>query len=146
MLFLLFRSPFDRYFNNCLLDLDECAEGLHDCESRGMMCKNLIGTFMCICPPGMARRPDGEGCVGKSQGQSLLEQRSCSKPDLTLLPRRAKYKPALFQVVPRPVFIISGSRLAHGALDRAVVVHKAGNYGHLLFVSPCASETSNVEV
>ena len=48
------------------LDLDECAEGLHDCESRGMMCKNLIGTFMCICPPGMARRPDGEGCVGKA--------------------------------------------------------------------------------
>uniref|UniRef100_A0A2K6UV65 Fibrillin-2 n=1 Tax=Saimiri boliviensis boliviensis TaxID=39432 RepID=A0A2K6UV65_SAIBB len=43
-------------------DLDECAEGVHNCESRGMMCKNLIGTFMCICPPGMARRPDGEGC------------------------------------------------------------------------------------
>ncbi|KAF3821503.1 hypothetical protein GH733_009545 [Mirounga leonina] len=47
-------------------DLDECAEGLHDCESRGMMCKNLIGTFMCLCPPGMTRRPDGEGCVGKA--------------------------------------------------------------------------------
>lgn len=46
--------------------MDECAEGLHDCESRGMMCKNLIGTFMCICPPGMTRRPDGEGCVGKA--------------------------------------------------------------------------------
>lgn len=45
-------------------DLDECAEGLHDCESRGMLCKNLIGTFMCICPPGMQRRPDGEGCTG----------------------------------------------------------------------------------
>lgn len=30
------------------------------------MCKNLIGTFMCICPPGMTRRPDGEGCVGKA--------------------------------------------------------------------------------
>ncbi|XP_057244856.1 fibrillin-2-like, partial [Malurus melanocephalus] len=43
--------------------LDECAEGLHDCESRGMLCKNLIGTFMCICPPGMQRRPDGEGCT-----------------------------------------------------------------------------------
>nr|XP_045250127.1 fibrillin-2 isoform X2 [Macaca fascicularis] len=48
-------------------DLDECAEGLHDCESRGMMCKNLIGTFMCICPPGMARRPDGEGCVDENE-------------------------------------------------------------------------------
>lgn len=81
-----FFSPFDTYLNKCLLDLDECAEGLHDCESRGMMCKNLIGTFMCICPPGMTRRPDGEGCVGKPQGQSLLEQCSCSKPELTQLP------------------------------------------------------------
>lgn len=48
-------------------DLDECAEGLHDCESRGMICKNLIGTFVCICPPGMTQRPDGEGCTGKAQ-------------------------------------------------------------------------------
>ncbi|MEJ1276576.1 hypothetical protein NN561_007482 [Cricetulus griseus] len=54
-------------------DLDECAEGLHDCESRGMMCKNLIGTFMCICPPGMARRPDGEGCVDNRQGLCFAE-------------------------------------------------------------------------
>lgn len=49
-----------------IVDLDECAEGLHDCESRGMVCKNLIGTFMCICPPGMQRRPDGESCTGIS--------------------------------------------------------------------------------
>uniref|UniRef100_A0A8C3GQS7 Fibrillin-2 n=1 Tax=Cairina moschata TaxID=8855 RepID=A0A8C3GQS7_CAIMO len=48
-------------------DLDECAEGLHDCESRGMMCKNLIGTFMCICPSGMTRRPDGEGCTDENE-------------------------------------------------------------------------------
>lgn len=47
-------------------DLDECAEGLHDCESRGMICKNLIGTFVCICPPGMIQRRDGEGCTGKA--------------------------------------------------------------------------------
>lgn len=30
-----------------------------------MECKNLIGTYMCICGPGYQRRPDGEGCVGK---------------------------------------------------------------------------------
>lgn len=47
------------------LDQDECLEGLDDCESRGMACKNLIGTFMCICPIGMTRRPDGEGCMGE---------------------------------------------------------------------------------
>lgn len=46
-------------------DQDECSEGLDDCNSKGMTCKNLIGTFMCICPPGMQRRPDGEGCTGE---------------------------------------------------------------------------------
>ncbi|XP_059690283.1 fibrillin-2 isoform X2 [Gavia stellata] len=53
-------------------DLDECAEGLHDCESRGMMCKNLIGTFMCICPPGMTQRPDGEGCTDENECRTKL--------------------------------------------------------------------------
>ena len=38
---------------------------MDDCDSKGMTCKNLIGTFMCICPPGMQRRPDGEGCMGE---------------------------------------------------------------------------------
>ncbi|KAF2981348.1 hypothetical protein EK904_013603 [Melospiza melodia maxima] len=51
-------------------DLDECAEGLHDCESRGMICKNLIGTFVCICPPGMTQRPDGEGCTDENECRS----------------------------------------------------------------------------
>ncbi|KAG5834126.1 hypothetical protein ANANG_G00258070 [Anguilla anguilla] len=48
-------------------DQDECAEGLHDCESRGMTCKNLIGTFMCVCPPGMVRRPDDEMCQDENE-------------------------------------------------------------------------------
>uniref|UniRef100_A0A8C4T440 Fibrillin 2b n=1 Tax=Erpetoichthys calabaricus TaxID=27687 RepID=A0A8C4T440_ERPCA len=48
-------------------DQDECAEGLHDCESRGMLCKNLIGNFMCICPPGMQRHPDGESCIDENE-------------------------------------------------------------------------------
>lgn len=46
-------------------DQDECSDGLDDCASKGMTCKNLIGTFMCICPPGMQRRPDGDGCMGE---------------------------------------------------------------------------------
>ena len=32
-------------------DVDECADGEQDCHARGMLCKNLIGTFACICPP-----------------------------------------------------------------------------------------------
>ncbi|XP_043853205.1 fibrillin-2-like [Dromiciops gliroides] len=48
-------------------DLDECAEGLLDCESRGMMYKNMIGTFMCICPTGIPQRPDGEDCIDENE-------------------------------------------------------------------------------
>lgn len=49
----------------CVLDQNECEEGSHDCDSKQMECKNLIGTYMCICGPGYQRRPDGEGCIGK---------------------------------------------------------------------------------
>ena len=52
-------------------DQDECSEGLDDCDSKGMTCKNLIGTFMCICPPGMQRRPDGEGCMGELKKNNI---------------------------------------------------------------------------
>lgn len=46
-------------------DVDECAEDLHNCDSRGMECNNLIGTFMCVCPAGMVRRMDDDVCQGK---------------------------------------------------------------------------------
>ena len=46
-------------------DEDECEEGKHDCAEKQMECKNLIGTYICICGPGYQRRPDGEGCIGK---------------------------------------------------------------------------------
>lgn len=58
----------------CVLDQDECEEGIHDCDSKQMECKNLIGTYMCICGPGYQRRPDGEGCVGKCEALKLLIQ------------------------------------------------------------------------
>lgn len=46
-------------------DLDECEESKHDCAEKQMECKNLIGTYICICGPGYQRTPDGEACVGK---------------------------------------------------------------------------------
>lgn len=47
-------------------DVDECADGQQDCHAQGMLCKNLIGTFACICPLGMQPQlGSGEGCVGE---------------------------------------------------------------------------------
>lgn len=46
-------------------DVDECADGQQDCHARGMLCKNLIGTFACVCPLGMQPQlGSGEGCIG----------------------------------------------------------------------------------
>lgn len=46
-------------------DVDECADGQQDCHERGMLCKNLIGTFACVCAPGLRPQPSsGEGCTG----------------------------------------------------------------------------------
>lgn len=60
-------------------DEDECEEGKHDCAEKQMECKNLIGTYICICGPGYQRRPDGEGCVGKG----LLAPGASSKSEVT---------------------------------------------------------------
>lgn len=69
----------------CVLDQNECEEGIHDCDSKQMECKNLIGTYMCICGPGYQRRPDGEGCIGKWRWHvEALETHSYS-PELKIL-------------------------------------------------------------
>lgn len=46
-----------------MLDIDECAEGQSDCESK---CTNTEGGYECSCPFGTKgdgrRRPSGSGC------------------------------------------------------------------------------------
>ncbi|XP_042587887.1 fibrillin-2-like [Cyprinus carpio] len=48
-------------------DVDECANDLHNCDSRGMECNNLIGTFMCVCPAGMIRRMNDDMCQDENE-------------------------------------------------------------------------------
>ncbi|XP_058513644.1 fibrillin-3 [Ochotona princeps] len=49
-------------------DVDECAGGRQDCHARGMLCKNLIGTFACVCPPGLRPQPGpGQGCIDEDE-------------------------------------------------------------------------------
>uniref|UniRef100_A0A452UGX3 Fibrillin 3 n=1 Tax=Ursus maritimus TaxID=29073 RepID=A0A452UGX3_URSMA len=39
-----------------------------DCHERGMLCKNLIGTFACVCAPGLRPQPSsGEGCTDEDE-------------------------------------------------------------------------------
>ncbi|XP_072453332.1 fibrillin-2-like isoform X3 [Notamacropus eugenii] len=53
-------------------DIDKHIESLHDCKFRGMLFKNMNGTFMCICPTEMYQRSDGEGCIDENE--------CCTKP------------------------------------------------------------------
>jgi hypothetical protein len=47
------------------VDVDECAEGLDDCdEDPGALCSNTSGAFTCACPPDFSGSARGaSGCV-----------------------------------------------------------------------------------
>ena len=45
-----------------LLDMDECADGLANCEQ---MCDNRMGTFICSCAIGYTLDSNDENCTGK---------------------------------------------------------------------------------
>lgn len=35
----------------CFLDIDECADGSHQCTGN-QLCSNRQGSYICQCPPG----------------------------------------------------------------------------------------------
>ncbi len=44
----------DRYlahFNNFVIDIDECSEAVHSCDSNAN-CSNTEGTYTCMCTEG----------------------------------------------------------------------------------------------
>ena len=43
-------------------DIDECLTAANNCRYA---CKNLIGSFMCICPQGYVQVGTGDQCRGK---------------------------------------------------------------------------------
>ena len=45
-----------------LLDIDECAQGIDQCEHN---CHNAIGTYTCSCNTGFMLNPDGFRCDGE---------------------------------------------------------------------------------
>ncbi|RXN13923.1 fibrillin-1 [Labeo rohita] len=60
-------------------DVDECANDLHNCDSRGMECNNLIGTFICVCPAGMIRRMNDDMCQDLNLHTSRGAVQSCGR-------------------------------------------------------------------
>ena len=54
----------DKYLNFAfhVLDIDECLTAANNCRYA---CKNLIGSFMCICPEGYVQIGTGDQCRGR---------------------------------------------------------------------------------
>ena len=48
----------------CHADVDECAEGTHNC-SMNATCTNIVGGFTCACLNGFTG--DGVSCSGKNK-------------------------------------------------------------------------------
>jgi len=46
---------------NVLTDIDECRSPTNNCRHA---CKNLVGSFMCICPEGFEQIGLGDVCKG----------------------------------------------------------------------------------
>ena len=50
-------------FKMCILDVNECDNGTHDCNQEELaICNNTIGSFTCHCKPGFIG--DGKNCSG----------------------------------------------------------------------------------
>ena len=54
----------------CILDVNECDNGTHDCNVELGSCENTIGSFTCHCKPGFTG--DGKNCSGTLIFNSLL--------------------------------------------------------------------------
>lgn len=52
----------------CLSDVDECLQTPNPCAYQ---CRNVPGSFRCLCPPGTVLLGDGRSCAGLERGQTF---------------------------------------------------------------------------
>ena len=52
-------TPINYLFYSFLIDINECDSQANTCRYA---CKNLIGSFMCVCPEGFRKLDVGDEC------------------------------------------------------------------------------------
>ena len=72
--FLLFDFSKRNEFYHPLQDIDECAVGSDNCDTKSSYCENIIGSFTCNCKDGF-KNEDSEECINIDE---CLENTPCS--------------------------------------------------------------------
>ncbi|CBZ50632.1 fibrillin 1, related [Neospora caninum Liverpool] len=52
------------------VDINECATGSHDCDTRTTVCIDLPGSYKCECKPGFLTAPNGRTCLDIDECQN----------------------------------------------------------------------------
>lgn len=71
-------------------DIDECVQTPNPCAYQ---CRNVPGSFRCLCPPGTVLLGDGRSCAGLERGQTFTNGTRV----------RARLRPQLVSSLGRPV-------------------------------------------
>lgn len=74
----------------CLADIDECQQTPNPCAHR---CRNVPGSFRCLCPPGTVLLGDGRSCAGLERGPIFSNGTRV----------RARLRPQLVSSLGRPI-------------------------------------------
>lgn len=106
-----------------LSDIDECLQTPNPCAYQ---CRNVPGSFRCLCPPGTVLLGDGRSCAGLERGQTFTNGTRV----------RARLRPQLVSSVGRP--ILSRSHGVSRITRQSCPVGYANRDGTC--VGECASE------
>lgn len=74
----------------CVSDIDECLQTPNPCAHQ---CRNVPGSFRCLCPPGTVLLGDGRSCAGLERGQTFTNGTRV----------RARLRPQLVSSLGRPI-------------------------------------------